>query len=419
MHILLLSQYFPPEVGATQNRMASFARAIKSAGHRVTVICEVPNHPQGIISPPYRRRCIVREDWQGIAVIRVFVLASPRKTFLRRLAFYISFALMSVFAGLRLKERPDIVLATSPPIFTGVSGCILAAWRRCPFVLDVRDLWPAAAVALGEIRSRLLVRASQGLERLLYRRASLVLGATRPFVQHIAACPGSSPAVLVPNGTDPQLFSPRNADPSLRSRHGLEGKFVAVFAGNLGLAQALDLLIEAAALLRRREDIIFMLIGAGPMRESLRDKARSLGAENVIFLPQVGLKQAAAWMQAADLLIATLNSDPLFCSFVPSKLYDYMACGRPVLTNVGGETARLVKDAACGVCVPPGDAAALAKAIQRLAERPEEMAQMGRKGREFVQRHFDRERIGEQLIGELTRLLHGTSQQRRKSVDRP
>jgi glycosyltransferase involved in cell wall biosynthesis len=404
LNVILLSQYFYPEIGATQNRMASLARALVRAGHQVTVITEVPNHPHGVIPDEFRGQWFSGDKREGYDIIRVFVLTSRRKTFRTRMAFYLSFLVMSVIAGLRLEKKPDIILATSPPMFVGLSGACLAFFHKARFVLDIRDLWPAAAVALGEVNSRLLIRLAEGVEGLLYRRADLITTTTQSFRLHVAAHGDAAPAVILPNGTEPEIFRPDRVDPSLRKRLGFEGRLVVGFAGLFGIAQDLDVILETARILEEDDRFIFFLIGAGPEEAATRTKAQSLKLKNVRFHAQVETDQVAPYLLACDILLVTLQNRPLFEKFVPSKLYDFMSCARPVIVNIPGEAAGIVRDSAAGLVIPGGDARALAEAILELSEDPERRMEMGANGRRYVTEKHDRRAIGDRLANHIREL---------------
>ena len=400
MNVVLVTQYFYPETGATQNRMASFARALTRGGHQVTVLTEFPNHPHGAIRPEYKGRWIERDCREGYAIVRVRVLASPNKSFWRRISFYTSFMIMSIIGALRAGVRAHLVIATSPPIFAGAAGWVLAVLRRAPFVLDVRDLWPDAAIELGELRNPILVKASRRLEAFLYQRASFILAATRGMSEAIEART-DTPTQIVSNGTEPSLFSPVHADPSLRKNLGLQGKFLAVFAGNLGIAQDLDTIVETARLLRHEEKFVFLFIGAGPELAHIQAKVRQLRLDNVRFHPQVPVEEIPAYLLAADVLLVTLRNLSLFSIFVPSKLYDCMSCQRAVLTNIPGEVQRIVEQSGAGLVVPAGDARSMADAMSVLLDDPERRRIMGENGRNLVSSKFDRDRIGDGLVKEL------------------
>jgi hypothetical protein len=382
LRVILLSQYFPPEVGATQSRMQSFAEYLSARGHQVTVICEFPNHPHGVIPRSYRGHLYEDDRSNPYRVLRVWVKATPEKTQRTRMQFYLSYMGLAT-AMAPVAGRADVVLATSPPLFTGLAGLALARLNRAPLVLDVRDLWPAAAVSLNQIPSERAVRAGERLERFLYRQAAAVTTVTEPFMEHIDRIRGRGPnAALVPNGTLDMFFEIER-DTSARERLGVtDGSFVVMFAGTLGIAQALPSVLDAAALLP--EGFEFVFVGDGPVREQLEHKAANLNLANVHFHPQVSLEDVPQFLAAADALLVTLSGHPTFENFMPSKLIDFMASGRPVILSAAGESVRLVTESDGGVVVPPEDPQALADAVRRLRERPAEGERLAKNARRFV-----------------------------------
>jgi glycosyltransferase involved in cell wall biosynthesis len=382
LRVILLSQYFPPEVGATQSRMQSFAEYLSARGHHVTVICEFPNHPGGVIPQSYRHHIWEDDRANPYRVLRVWVKANPEKTQRTRMAFYLSYMALAT-AMAPVAGKADVVVATSPPLFTGLAGLALARLNRAPFVLDVRDLWPAAAVSLDQIPSSRAVALGERLERLLYRQAAAVTAVTEPFVHHIDAIRGRPPAPsLVVNGTLDVFFA---IERDLRARRALgvsDDSFVVMFAGTLGIAQALPSVLEAARLLEPGVEVVF--VGDGPVRDLLERKAHARGATNVHFHPQVPLAEMPRLLAAADALLVTLSAHPTFADFIPSKLIDFMATGRPVILAAQGESARIVTGAEGGVAVPPEDPRALAEAIHWLRRHPGEAARLAANARVAV-----------------------------------
>ena len=259
-----MSQYFPPEVGATQSRMQAFAEYLAERGHQVTVIAEFPNHPLGRIPKEYRGRVLEDDRSNPYRVLRVWVRTSPEKTQMTRLSFYLSYMALAT-AVAPLAGRADVVVATTPPLFTAVAGLAIARMNGAPFVLDVRDLWPAAATSLLQISPGWETRVAEGIERMLYRSATAVTAVTTPFCEHVDRIRDAPPATtLLPNGTLPQFFVDGTRDPAHRLGVG-DDRFLVTFAGILGIAQALPSAIEAAEQLNGSADIAF--VGDGPMRD--------------------------------------------------------------------------------------------------------------------------------------------------------
>ena len=374
-----MSQYFPPEVGATQSRMQSFAEYLAARGHEVTVICEFPNHPHGTIPPRYRGRFLEIDRSNPYTVIRTWVKANPEKTQATRLAFYVSFMAVAT-AVAPLAGRADVVLATTPPLFTGFAGLAIARMNAAPFVLDVRDLWPAAATSLGQISPGWPTTAAEILERRLYRSAAAVVAVTRPFCAHVDALRGRPPrTALVPNATLDIFFEP--AKP--RRPDGVpDDAFLVTFAGTLGIAQALPATLAAAEKLGSRAHFAF--VGDGPVKAQLAAEARRRGLTNVSFHDQVPLEEVTGVLAASDVLLVSLSAHPTFASFVPSKMIDFMAAGKPIILAANGEAGRLLEAAGAGIVVPPENPAALARAVERVQEDEAASKRMRERGPAFA-----------------------------------
>jgi glycosyltransferase involved in cell wall biosynthesis len=403
LRIVLLSQYFPPEVGATQARIQTFAEHLSSQGHDVTVICEFPNHPHGVIPDRYRGRVVVDDRSNAYRVLRVWVKTGPIKNQTSRLELYLSYTAMAC-AVAPLAGRADVVLATSPPLFVGIAGVAIARANRAPLVLDVRDLWPAAAVSLEQISGRTSERLGLALERWLYREAAAVTAVTRPFGEHIDSFRRGGPTTsLVANGTLEHFFDIGDGDPQTRSRLGRDGRFIVTFAGTHGIAQALPSVLDAAALVNGTADFAF--VGEGPIKRPLVERAERLGLDNVRFLPQVPLEEIGPVLASSDALLVTLSGHPTFADFVPSKMIDFMAAGKPILLAARGESARILTAAGAGVVVAPEDPQALAAAVTQLAAEKTEAQEFGARGRAFALRRLrsaQAERL-EQVLLDVTR----------------
>jgi glycosyltransferase involved in cell wall biosynthesis len=398
VHVLFVTQYFTPEIGATSERIHAFARACVARGHRVTVVTEFPSHPHGTVAPEYRGRLWAREALDGFSVVRVWVRARPVKTPAARLAQYGSFCALAAVAGLFVRPRVDVVVASSPPLPVGPAGWAVARLRRARFVFDVRDLWPAAVSALGLLSSPTLLRLAEALERFLYRRADHVTTVTQGFVRHIGDR-GAPPAQItwLPNGA-PEDLDALPDDRGLRDRLGLTGRFVVTYAGNHGLAQALPVVLEAAHLLRDQPEIAFLFLGDGPLKQDLVRRAEALGLASVRFLPPVPSSAVPPYLAASDALLVPLRGHSLFDTFIPSKLFASLACGRPVLLMANGEARTVLDASGGGVWVPPEDPGALAKAVGWLAEQPAAARrEMGERGRGYVATHYRRAAHAERM----------------------
>ena len=393
MRLLYFTQYYPPEVGATQTRAYEMSRYLAAQSHHVTVVTEVPNHPSGIIPPHYRGRLSERVRENGIDVLRLRVWASPEKTFKSRMRFYLSYMGMAFLAGTLIRGRYDLVYATSPPLFVGAAGLAAATLRRIPFVFEVRDLWPESAVALGELTNPRAIAAAAKLESLLYRRAAHVVAVTRGIHARLKArgLPQSKLS-LIPNGANTTHFHYDEAGrQAVRSELGLQDKFVVMYAGIHGIAQGLETLLEAAQLLRDSPRIQFVFVGEGPKKAELIQSAAAMALPNVRFLPEVPSSRMPAYLSAADCTVVPLRDEPLFRGALPSKMFEAWACARPTVLSVSGEAEEVLNEAGAGIASSPEDPSDMAHAIYYLYEHPNEAQQMGERGRAYVLAHYSRQ----------------------------
>ena len=401
MRILYLSQYFPPEVGATQTRAYEMARGLVQAGHQVTMLAEVPNHPSGIIPPAYRGKWFERSDLDGIDVLRVWVKASPVKSFRSRMAFYLTFMANGALIGALQARGPfDVVYATSPPLFVGGAGLALHWLKRTPFVFEVGDLWPESAVELGGLRGPRAIALPTPLDGLCYNRASRVVVVTEGIRQRLLARgQAAEKLVLIPNGANTELFQPQPAlGAEFRQQHGLRSDdFVVMYAGIHGIAQGLDTVLRAAQRLRVQDNIRFVMVGEGPVKPELQQLRSDLGLDNVLMLPEQPRTSMPAVLSAADVALVPLRKVELFEHAVPSKLFDAWACGCPVLLSIDGEARRVLEAANGGLFAPPEDSPALAQAISQLAKMPDRGQSLGANGRRFTVERYSRQAQARQL----------------------
>jgi glycosyltransferase involved in cell wall biosynthesis len=382
VRVLLVSQHFTPERTAAPLRLRPLARGLAERGHRVEVICAVPNHPEGVVHPEYRGSAVVRRTFDGFAVTYVWVKATRSKDPRRRLLTFASFAAGACVLG-SWARRPSVILASSPPLPVGVVGAALARRFRVPWALDVRDLWVEAAGSLGVVRSGRVVRAAGALERWLYSDAAAITVPTDAFRRHLAGRVDADKVHVLPNGTsDPWLSA--GSSVADRSALGLpKDRFVWTFAGNVGLSQGLGAAVEAADLLGPGFQLL--IIGDGASRPRLEAAAASLPAGAVTFRDPVDPERAAAYMRASDALLVSLANDPVAAMTIPVKLYDSCAVGRPVVVAAPGEVARIARELGIGVAVPPEDPRALAAAVRSLRDDRGLAARLVDAGRRFAE----------------------------------
>jgi glycosyltransferase involved in cell wall biosynthesis len=391
MRTLILTQHFVPEVTACRFRLEAFVQELVRRGHDVRVICPVPNHPRGVIEAPYRGRIRHRQHVLGADVDYLWVLTSPRKTLLTRLGFYGSYAAAAIAAGLRI-PRPDVILASSPPLPVGVAGAALARRHDAPWVLDVRDVWPDAAVALGELSEGPVVSLAERLERSLYRGADAIVTVNEAFGDQIRASAGAGARVeVIANGTTGAWLQAGEVPPDRGSLGLPREPFIWAYAGNIGLAHGLETAVEAASMLG--EGYLLLIIGEGPRREQIESLAARAPRGSVELRPLMPPADAAKHLRAADALLVSERQERT----VASKLYDYGAIGRPVVAACRGELRRVAEQADVAVAVPHGDAAAMAAAVRSLRENRERAEQLVDRGRAFAEEHR-RDRQASRLV---------------------
>lgn len=371
------------EPGGTRHH--ELARSLRRAGHRVTVLA-------GSVSYMTGERTVdselgVVQDDLGVRIVRCASYSGWHRSFVHRTLSFLTFMVSSFWQGLRVKAV-DVVWGTSPPIFQGLTAWILARLKRRPLVFEVRDLWPYFAIAVGVLRNPLLIGASRVLESFLYRRADHVVVNSPGFLPHVRQR-GAQRVSLVPNGVDTSMFDPAAEGTSFRRQHELEGTFLVLYAGAHGMSNDLAVVLQAAEQIET-PGVQFVFLGDGKEKAALQQEAEARGLVNVSFLPPLPKAQMAQALAAADACLAVLKPIEAYKTTYPNKVFDYMAAGRPVLLAIDGVIREVVERAQAGLFVPPGDAAALAEAVEELAGDPERARAMGRRGREYVERHFDR-----------------------------
>jgi glycosyltransferase involved in cell wall biosynthesis len=413
LRILFISHYFPPEVNAPASRTHEHARRWVADGHDVTVITGVPNHPAGELFPGYENRWIQEETVDGIRVIRTWMYLTPNEGFLRRIANYVLFGLTAIWASRRVR-RPDVIVATSPQFFCGLAGAMVARFKRRPFVLEIRDLWPKSIVELGQIREGPALRLLEALERWMYHSADGVVVNTNAFIDHVVAA-GVDPTriELVYNGIDADRFRPRPPSDELRETHGLTGLRSIAYIGTLGLAHGLSTVLDAAERLRSRREIVFLLIGGGAERGRLEQEIRDRNLGNVRVLGLQPRETIPAWIATIDVLLVTLRDLPVFETVIPSKTFEFLAQQRPVIVTARGEIARMAREADVALVAAPEDPEALANAVIEVLEHPEEAERRARAGREWVLKNFVRDELARRMMAFIERI----SRRARTSVE--
>jgi colanic acid biosynthesis glycosyl transferase WcaI len=419
MKILYVSQYFPPEMGAPAARAAELAQHWADAGHDVSVLTGFPNHPTGVLPPAWRnrwRRLAYREKAGAVHVFRTWLWPLPNRKAHERMRNYASFCISAAVRGLGI-SRPDVIIATSPQLLVGLSGWWLAFLKRVPFVFEVRDLWPESLAAVGVgSEEGLLHRMLSAIANFLYRNSDHIVVVTAAFKAYLIRHRGvaAEKISVVENGVETSIFAPcgDGVDESLRREVGAEGKFLVCYIGTMGMAHGLETLLEAAAQLQSRNpNVLFLLVGEGAEKERMQGLVRSSGLGNVRFLGQQPREKIPSFISASDACLVLLRKADVFKTVIPTKMLEFMSCERPVIVAVGGLAREIVEAAGAGCVIEPEDSCGLAQAITHLASSPELGHEQGRRGREYVLRHFSRRQTAEAYIQVLERLL-GSPEQR-------
>ncbi len=395
MHVLIIHQAFAALDEAGGTRHHELARYLVAQGHRVTILAGQVSYLTGKATS--KNRWVERqEDVPGLTILRTFTYSALHRSFVHRVLSFVSFMISSFTVGLGV-EDVDLVWGTSPPIFQGVTAWLLARLKGKPVLFEVRDLWPAFAIAVGVLHNPLLIRASLWLERFLYQHADRVMVNSPGFIQHVLQR-GARWIELIPNGADTAMFDPQSEGTEFRAFNHLEDKFVVLYAGAHGLSNDLNVVLEAANLLRKNRAIHFLFVGDGKDKALLRARAEELQLDQVSFFPPVPKSGMGEVLAGADACIAILKPLEMYKTTYPNKVFDYMAAGRPVVLAIDGVIRAVVEAADAGIAVPPGDPAALADAVRQLANDPARARQMGLSGRQHIEKNFDREKLAQKLV---------------------
>lgn len=408
MRILFVTQIFLPEMGALSNRLYPLIRQLVAQGHEVFVATGMPNYPRGIVFPEYAGKRSLREEVDGYTVLRTAYYTAPRnQSKWSQLRNYLSFIPAALRSGLRAGKL-DAVFVTSPPIFSLIPAILLARLRGAKLVFDIRDLWPDELITYGGFREGSLpVRVIRAIERWGYRAADLVTATTEAIIDTvIERGVAREKTFLLPNGADLELFRPfARVDGPVGD--GLGERFVVMYSGLFGIKHSLEVLLDAAELLKAHKEIVFFLVGDGARRDELVQLAREKGLDNVIFGKERSVKEIPSLLARADLCFAAVRPEPYPKKVISVKVFEYLACEKPVVGALSGESARILEESGGGLVVPPGDAQATAKAILALYYDPARRTAMGQKGRRYVEENYSRSLWAARLEQKL-RELHST-----------
>jgi glycosyltransferase involved in cell wall biosynthesis len=394
LKFVLLTQYYPPEVGGAQVLMSSLATELQRQGCDMRVVTALPNYPTGKIFGGYRNRLFVRESREGIPLFRTWVYAAQSARMLPRLTSYLSFCLSSFLATFWM-DKPDVIFVDSPPLFLGVTALIMARLKGSKLILNISDLWPDAVADLGMVRSNFLLRLASRLEVFLYRHADYVCTVTEGISEILHKeknVPGYK-LQFMPIGVDTRLFQPRIPDKALLEQYKLQDKSVFIYAGTMGHAQGLTLLLQAAEALRERQDIVLVFIGDGPVKVELEAQKAQLGLSRIFFVDPIPLGEMPRWWSLARGALVPLKDQTIHISARPSKAFPPLASGVPVIFSGRGEMARILSQAQAGIVVAPEQLQPLVASILKLTDDPVLARKLGENGRQLCEQEFSWNRI--------------------------
>lgn len=399
MKILFHSQYFPPELGAGATRIGELAKIVSNSVGPVTVISEMPFYMLSEIPPRYEKKGFLKEDLDGISVIRTYVSKTARKDFKEQLKMYLSFMVSSIVGSL-FSGPADVVISSSPPLTVGLAGWLIARLKGAKFVFDVRDLWPESAVQLGALKSKFLIKAAESLERFIYDRADgivVVTGPSAEFIRNRCSDPDKK-IEWVSNGVDSEFFTPpKGKNKILLEEHKLSSKFVVGYIGTIGLIHAFETIPQVAHELKENTNIHFLVVGDGISKEESIKLSNSLGLSNITWIPAQPRNKIKEYYSLLDIGLAPMKKSPLFTTTVPAKFYEYLSQGIPVVLGVDGVARKLLEESAGGIFVEPENPKDYAEKIQELYNNRDRLAQMGKHGRNYVVKHFDRTALARKL----------------------
>jgi glycosyltransferase involved in cell wall biosynthesis len=403
MRIVILSQYFPPEVGAPQNRLYELAVRLQERGAEVTILTAMPNYPQMVIHKEYKGRWHVKEQMNGLTVHRSWIYASTSKGIAKRLLNYYSFVISSLFTGLFRLPKHDYILVESPPLFLGKTAYLISRLRGSKMIFNVSDLWPESAEKLGIVTNKTFLSVATWLEEFLYKKSHLITGQTQGICKDIQSRFPKKDIFWLPNGVDMKYYVASEKDMTWRNSLGFSQEDVLLlYAGIIGHAQGLEVILHAAKKLETEKNVKFLILGSGPEREKLIQLKEELRLSNVTFLDAVGKKEMPTIVRSVDAAVIPLKKLDLFLGAIPSKIFENLAMRKPILLGVLGEAKELFIDGGkAGLAFEPENAEDLAQKVRQLISDPEACARFGNNGYEYVKENFTRDLIAQKFWDKL------------------
>ena len=396
MKILFLTDNFPPEVNAPASRTYDHAREWVKAGHEVTIITCAPNFPKGKVYQGYKNKWRQEEVMDGIKVIRVWSYIAANKGFIKRTLDFISFSVTSFFAG--LSQKADLIVATSPQFFTALAGRTLSFWKRTPWVMEVRDLWPESIKTVGAMKDNAFIRYFEWEEKMCYKTAKKIVVVTDSFRKTLIARGIPAEKIhVVKNGVDRDLFAPIPKDEQLIKELSLEGKKLIGYIGTHGMAHKLDFILRCAKNMQGKNNYHFILMGEGAEKENLLEMKEREGIDNVTMLNSVPKKEVGRYISILDLSLINLKKSPLFETVIPSKIFENAGMQIPIIMGVEGEAQQIVEGYGAGLCFEPENENDFVKKLSQLLE-DETLYSSCKSGCERLSEDFDRKKLATDML---------------------
>jgi len=403
MKILFLTHYFPPEVNAPASRIYEHAKEwAKDKDTEVTVITNNPNHPEGILYEGYENGWFQKEEIDGIEVIRVKTYLAANKGFLKRTINYLFYMLMAIAASPKVGKK-DVVIASSPQFFCACGGYLASVVKRVPFVFELRDIWPESIVSVGAMKRNCIIGFFEKVALFLYKRSALIISLTDSFKEFlISRGIDASKIAVVKNGVELDNFNRERINVEKFKREiGVGPKKVVSYIGTLGMAHALDKVMDCAKNLEATEDVQFLIVGSGAEKDKLEEKKSRGNIKNVTFVDQVSKEEVRKYYGISDIGLVTLKKDEGFKSVIPSKIFEYMAMEVPIIISVDGEARQIVEESGGGIYAEPENVDQMTEAIRNLIRKPETRAEMGKNARMYVERNFERKKLARNCLDAL------------------
>lgn len=406
MKINLICHYYPPEIGAPQARLSEMAREWVKQGYEVTVLTGFPNHPTGVIPPEYQGKVFMEEVVNDVRIWRHWLYTTPNEGFSKKIFAHLSFMVTLILFSLFRGERPDILIVSSPNFFSVISTYLISRLRRVPYIFEVRDLWPAIFIDLGVLRNRHLIRLLEAIELSLYRWSAAVVPVTNGFAEDmIRRGIPSNKIEVITNGVDLDTYQIGQKDAKFRTKLGLsEDKFIILYIGAHGISHGLPKVLDAAEIIQAEKDIHFLFVGEGAVKSTLVNLASRKQLQNVTFLPGQLREKVINFYHLSDVCLVPLRDVAGFSSFIPSKMFEIMACGKPIIASLRGEASDILIKSGAALVIPPENPEELVRAIKILKSDRQKCREMGQSGRAFVEKNYDRKMLARKYLNLIEKL---------------